>query len=79
MTCVLTLAKVLTYANMHVATDQENIVQKGRGSVFCVLLPLPSTKGDMQIITTINIGRHKQSIVYTYNRTGYQLTRKDFP
>ena len=76
MACVLILAKVLAYANIHVATDQENIVEKGRGSVFCVLLPLPSTKGDMQIITTINIGRHKRSIMYTYNRTGYQLTRK---
>ena len=79
MTCVLILAKVLTYANIHVATDQENIVEKSRGSVFCVLLPLPSTKGGMQMTTRINIGRHKQSIRYTYNRIGYQLTRKEFP
>jgi len=59
MACVLSSAKVLTYVNMHVATYQENTVRKGQGSAFCVLLPLHSTKGDMQAIRTIDIGRHK--------------------
>ena len=62
-----------------VATDQENVVEEGQGSVFCVLLPSPSTKGNMETIRTINIGRRKQGIMYTCNRTGYQLTRKEYP
>ena len=62
-----------------VATDQENVVEEGQGSVFCVLLPSPSTKGNMETIRTINIGRRKHGIMYTCNRTGYQLTRKEYP
>ena len=72
MTCVLSLVKVLTYASIHVhvAIDQENIVRvEKRGSAFCVLLPLHSTKGDMQTIRTIDIGRRKQGIICTYKCT----------
>ena len=36
MTCVLILAKVLTYANIHVATDQENYSRERPGGVCFV-------------------------------------------
>ena len=43
-------------------------MEKGRGSAFCIALPLQSTKkGHMHAIRTIVIDRHKQWVMYAYN------------
>ena len=41
-------------------------MQKGRGSAFCVLLLLQRTKGDTHTIRTIDIGLHRQGVMYAY-------------
>ena len=42
-------------------------MQKGREGALCVILPLQNTKGHMHTIRTIDIGLHKERVVYAYS------------